>query len=213
MQQRTAFTGTGSHKRSIPDEHQEPTCSVTGPLGRSSSSSITAYKYPASLMLSQTGVLRQGTHCSWHRRAGISHLLLPAWAQVMQLFCPPSTSVLPNSTQRPASFAVPSTEVPESCPLTAALGSMSRCCSSRASCQRPCWHSCSSWHRGAPRMLARAQIPPEAPGGIEVHWQQAQHAASSHCPLPPCSALMAASHVPGEVAARTYGIARHQEAG
>lgn len=49
----------GSHKWRIPDGQQEPTCSVTGPLGRSSSSSITAYKYPASLMLSQAGVLHQ----------------------------------------------------------------------------------------------------------------------------------------------------------
>lgn len=114
------------------------------------------------------------------------------------------------------------------CLLTAVLGSMRRCCRSRASCHWPSRHRWSSWHSGAPRTLARAQTPPEAPGGTRLHWHPAQHTVpSQHLPgittpylpapaqLPvPTSAPRAASHVPDRAgaAAPTQGIARQQEA-
>lgn len=47
--------------------------------------------------------------------------------------------------------------------LTAALGSMRRCCSALASSKRPDTHRCSSSHTSLPRTLARAHTPPTAP--------------------------------------------------
>lgn len=58
--------------------------------------------------------------------------------------------------------------VPSGWELTAALGSMRRCCSFWAASHCPVRQSRSSWHTWAPRTLARAHTPPTAPAQSKI---------------------------------------------
>lgn len=182
----TAHVASLQHSRSHPTVGRCPREGAAIP-------SVTAYKYPAGLTPGLGGcpvpghalfLARKGWHFPPCRlQPGLGS---PAGRCAAHPGCPhpqgpPSSPPQPCRTPSPP----PRSRAGGCCLLTAALGSMSRCCSSRASCQQPWRHRLSSWHSGAPRTLARAQTPPEAPGDVRAGWQRAP---GSRCPSPRCGA-------------------------